>query len=204
MDEAGGELGGSEPDVPVSWGFSIEVARQWEQAFFAAPTPRTRRIALRSAVVMSPDKGGPFDVLLALVRVGLGGTAGSGRQYVSWIHDADFIRCIEFLIDHEELDGAVNLCAPHPLPNTEFMRKFRRAAGIRIGLPASRWMLTLGAIALRTETELILKSRRVVPGRLSASGFEFEFPEWPAAVDNLIDRWRTINLHGKPLAISPE
>jgi uncharacterized protein len=192
MDERSGELGGNELGVPSTWRFSIDVARSWEKAFFEASAPRTRKIALRSAMVMSPDKSGVFDTLLQLVRVGLGGTAGSGTQYVSWIHDADFVRAIDFLITRNHIDGVVNVASPNPLPNREFMRILREARGIRIGIPAPRWMLEIGAIALRTETELLLKSRRVVPGRLLDSGFAFSFPDWPAAARNLVGRSRAI------------
>ena len=190
MDEATGELGGGEPGAPSTWRFSIDVATAWERAFFAAPAPATRKIALRSAMTMSPDPGGVFDVLLKLVRAGLGGSAGSGRQFVSWIHDRDFVRAVDFLIDRPELDGPVNLCAPEPLPNRDFMGGLRRAWGMRAGLPAAPWMLEIGAVLLRTETELILKSRRVVPGRLLAAGFHFEFPDWPSAARDLVARRR--------------
>ena len=190
MDEDTGEIGGNERDCPSTWRFSIDVATSWEEAFFSAATPRTRKIALRSAMTMSPDPGGIFAELLRLVRLGLGGTAGSGEQFVSWIHEADFIRSIEFLMAHEEIDGAVNVAAPNPLPNREFMRALRQARGIRMGLPAPRPLLELGALFLRTETELILKSRRVVPGRLLRAGFKFQFPEWPEAACELVGRWR--------------
>lgn len=190
MDEATGEIGGNEPNAPSTWRFSIDVATSWEAAFFHNSTPRTRKIALRSAMTMSPDRGGIFDVLLGLVRRGLGGTCGSGDQYVSWIHEADFIRAIEFLITHEELDGVVNISSPQPLPNREFMRELRSAWGTKIGLPASTWMLEIGAFFLRTETELILKSRRVVPGRLIDAGFPFQFAAWPDAARDLVLRWR--------------
>ncbi|HEY1012261.1 MAG TPA: DUF1731 domain-containing protein, partial [Herpetosiphonaceae bacterium] len=150
----------------------------------------TRKVALRSAMVMSPDRGGVFDVLLGLVRRGLGGTQGDGRQYVSWIHDADFIRAIDWLIAHDELAGAVNLAAPAPLPNADFMRALRQAWGMRWGLSANRLLLEIGALFMRTETELILKSRRVTPARLLQSGFAFRHPEWPAAARDLVRRWR--------------
>lgn len=191
MDEATGEIGGDEPNAPSTWKFSIDVATSWEEAFFATQTPRTRKIALRSAMTMSPDRGGIFDTLLGLVRRGLGGTCGSGRQYVSWIHEADFVRAIEFLVEHEEMDGVVNLSSPNPLPNREFMRELRRAWGTPIGLPATEWMLELGAVFLRTETELILKSRRVVPRRLLDAGFQFQFERWPDAAQDLVQRWRS-------------
>ena len=191
-DEATGVIGGDEPDAPDTWRFSIDVAKAWEQACNEAPTPRTRRVLLRSAMTMSPDRGGIFDTLLALTRRGLGGTSGDGRQYVSWIHDRDFIRAVDFLIARNDLSGPVNLAAPGPLPNAEFMRALRRAWGTRIGLPATRWMLEVGAMFLRTETELILKSRRVVPRRLLESGFAFEFPTWPEAAQDLCRRWRDV------------
>ncbi len=191
MDDVTGELGGSEPDAPPKWRFSIDVATSWERAFFAADVPHTRRVAMRSAMTMSPDPGGVFDTLLWLVRWGLGGKAGSGKQYVSWIHDVDFIRAVEFLIENESLSGPVNLASPCPVPNREFMSCLRRAwCTSYIGLPATRWMLEIGAVLLRTETELILKSRRVVPRRLTDAGFEFHFPNWRGACVDLVERWR--------------
>ncbi len=185
-DETTGILGGSEPRVPETWRFSIDVATAWERAINEASTPRTRKVKLRSAITLSPDPGGIFDVLLGLVRRGLGGRSGDGRQYVSWIHEEDFVRSVYWLIDNDAVEGPVNLAAPNPVPNAEFMRALREAWGIRLGLPAANWMLEIGAIFLRTETELILKSRRVVPGRLLAAGFNFKFPTWPEAARNLV------------------
>jgi uncharacterized protein (TIGR01777 family) len=192
-DESTGILGGNEPDAPDTWRFSIDVATAWEKALAAADTPRTRKVAMRSAMTMSPDRGGVFDTLLWLVRRGLGGRAGDGNQFVSWIHDRDFIRAVEWLIDHDNLSGAVNLAAPEPLPNAQFMRRLREAWGTRIGLPASRWMIELGTWLLRTESELVLKSRRVVPGRLLESGFTFRFPSWTEASIDLCRRWRELH-----------
>lgn len=189
-DEATGLIGGNEPDAPASWAFSIAVARAWEQAANEAPTPHTRKVLLRSAVTLSPDRGGIFDVLLGLTRWGLGGTNGNGRQYVSWIHDQDFIRAVDWVIAHPTIAGVVNLSAPEPLPNAEFMRTLRAAWRAPFGLPATRWMLSLGALIMQTETELILKSRRVVPGRLLEHGFTFQFPTWSAAANDLCQRWR--------------
>ncbi len=189
-DEATGILGGDEPDVPDTWRFSIDVARSWEEAARATVPDGVRLVLLRSAMVMSPDAGGVFDVLLGLVRRGLGGTSGSGRQYVSWIHADDFVRAIYHLAERDDLSGPVNLAAPHPLPNSDFMRALRQAWGTRIGLPATDWMLEIGALMLRTETELVLKSRRVVPGRLLDSGFAFRFAEWPPAAIDLVAQWR--------------
>jgi uncharacterized protein len=191
MDDVDGEIGGSEPNIPSTWRFSYDVATSWEGAFFEAATPNTRKVALRSSMIMSPDKEGVFDTLLNLVRLGLGGSAGSGRQFMSWIHDLDFVRALEFLIARNDLDGCINITSPNPVPNREFMAALRRAYGAPIGLPATDWMLEIGAVFLRTETELILKSRRVVPRRLTEAGFTFEFPEWSGAAADLARRWRS-------------
>jgi uncharacterized protein (TIGR01777 family) len=190
MNETDGELGGNEPGVPDTWNFSIDVAKAWEEVFFSGCTPQTRKVAIRSAMTFSPDKGGVFDVFLGLVRHGLGGTQGSGAQFVSWIHEADLVRAVDLLIACEKFDGVVNLAAPNPLPNSDFMRALRDAWGIQIGLPCPRWITEIGTWLMRTESELILKSRRVVPGRLLAAGFRFLFPEWPAAARDLVSRWR--------------
>ncbi|MCR9246880.1 MAG: TIGR01777 family oxidoreductase [bacterium] len=195
--EADGILGGDEPGVPDTWRFSIDVAKAWEAAAKSFTLPRTRLVLMRSAMTMSPDRGGIFDVLLRLVRFGLGGSPGDGRQFVSWIHDRDFVRAVRWLIERDDCAGPVNLAAPEPLPFREFLRELRGAWGARFGLPATRWMLELGAFVLRTETELVLKSRRVVPGRLLDAGFAFEFPEWRAAADDLCRRWRD-RLRGIP------
>jgi uncharacterized protein len=192
-DETSGIVGGLEPDAPDTWRFSIDVATSWEQALNEAAVPRTRKVLLRSAITLSPDRGGAFEVLLNLVRRGLGGRAGDGKQFVSWIHDEDFIRAIFWLIEHQEVSGAVNLSSPNPLPNREFMRILRQAAGVSIGLPATQWMLEIGAVFLRTETELILKSRRVIPKRLLDAGFTFQFPNWTEAARDLCDRWRQMS-----------
>lgn len=189
-DEETGILGGDEPNVPDTWKFSIDVARAWEAAAAATPLPSTRLVLLRSAMTMSPDRGGVFDTLLRLVRFRLGGRSGHGRQYVSWIHDDDFIRAIDWLIERDDVAGPVNLSAPHPLSNADFMRALREAWGTRVGLPTTGWMLEVGAFFLRTETELILKSRRVVPGVLTKHGFRFRFPTWPDAAKDLVARWR--------------
>jgi hypothetical protein len=189
-DEADGRIGGDEPDAPAYWKRSVDIAVAWEEALAAAETPGTRRVALRTAMVMSPDAGGVFDVLLSLTRKGLGGAIAGGRQFVSWIHDQDFVRAVKWLIEHEDIEGPVNLAAPAPLPQRDFMAALREGWGTKVGLPASAWMVKLGAVVLRTDAELVLKSRRVVPGRLVAGGFEFDFPEWPAAARDLVMRWR--------------
>ena len=177
MDEATGEIG---------TGFSVDVCQQWEKALNEAATPHTRKIALRAAMVFGHGEDGPYAMFHRLVRFGLGGTMGHGRQYISWIHIADFTRALAWLIAHDELAGAINLSSPNPMPSREFMRAFREVCHQPIGLPATRWMLELGAFFLRTETELPLKSRRVVPSRLLESGFVLKFPSLREALQNLI------------------
>ncbi len=188
-DDVDGVIGGNEPDVPETWRFSIDVARTWETAANSFDLPHTRTVLMRSAMTMSPDRNGIFDVMLGLVRKGLGGTAGDGRQFISWIHDRDFVRAVDFLIERGDLSGPVNISAPNPLSNREFMKIFRETWGTGVGLPATKFMLEIGAVFLETETELILKSRRVVPRRLLESGFEFEFSEWRDACRDLCERW---------------
>lgn len=188
-DETTGQIGGHEPDVPDYWSFSVEIAKNWEAELKQANTPETRKVAMRAAMVMSPDRGGVFDYLSWLARLGLGGAVAGGRQYVSWIHDDDFVRAVALLI-REPIDGPVNLAAPEPLPQRDFMRGLRKAWRVPVGLPATGWMAEIGAFALRSDTELLLKSRRVVPGRLTDAGFEFRFPNWAEAAQNLVERRR--------------
>ncbi len=194
-DDVTGILGGNEPDLPDTWRFSLDVAGAWEHAFEDAPTPYTRKIALRAAMTMEPRPGGVFSTLSRLARFGLGGRVGDGRQYVSWIHYEDFIRAVEFLIAHEELSGPVNLAAPNPLPYADFMAGLRSAWSVPFGLPAPKWLLEIAAWLLQTESELVLKSRRVVPKRLIDAGFRFHFPDWPDAARDLREQVRRA---GKP------
>jgi len=193
MDEATGIVGSEEADAPETWKFTMGVASDWEAAFFRSHTPHTRKIALRTSLVFSPTPGTVFSVLLNLVRMTLGGTQGNGRQYVSWMHEVDYARAIQFLIEHDELDGGINMTAPHPLRNREFMRALRMAWGNGNeinGLPAPALLIELGALLMRTESELVLKSRCVVPGRLLDAGFDFEFTDWPEAANDLVRQWR--------------
>jgi len=187
------ERGTHEPaNLPETWSFAVDVAYRWEAALAAIPTPHTRKIRLRTSMVMSPDAGGVFSVFSKLARLGLGGTQGPGTQYVSWIHDLDYCRATDLLLAKPEItdetEGVVNMTAPVPMPNREFMRTLRRAWHQPIGMPAAKWMLEIGALAMRTETELILKSRRVVPGVLLKHGFAFAFPTWPEAAADLVSR----------------
>ena len=188
-DEHRGILGGSEPDVPEEWNFSIEVARAWEKALDDAPTPHTRKVKMRTAVVMSPARGGAFQAMLRHVRLGFG-RFGDGRQFMSWIHERDFQRAVEWLMAHDLVDGAVNLAAPEPLPNADFTRILAEEWGAARLIPTREWMVEVGAWLLRTEPELVLKSRRVVPKRLLEQGFSFEFPRWPEAARDLCAQMR--------------
>ena len=181
-DEAG-EMGGTREAKDE---FSVEVACAWEKAFDAARTPATRKVALRSAMVLGTGPNSVFPMLRRLARFGLGGKMGSGRQFVSWIHEGDFCRAIDWLREHESLSGVVNVAAPNPVTNAEMMSTLREVCGMPFGLPATPWLLEIGAFFLRTETELIIKSRRVVPGRLLASGFQFRFPKLNDAVRDLV------------------
>ena len=189
-DEYNGILGGTEDNTTDKWRFSIDVARAWEGEFALIDAPKTRKVILRSAMTMSYDRDSIFDYLLWLVRIGLGGTAGSGKQYISWIHYIDFINAIQFIIDNKEISGPINLAAPNTLPNKEFMGQLRKAWGQKLALPVYEWMLEIGGIFLRTESELVLKSRRVVPGRLIEAGFQFQYGDWSLAALDLCERWK--------------
>ena len=202
LDEATGETGGDERPTgrdPKSarWSsgrdFSSRVVRDWEAAFYETETPRTRKVVLRSAVTFSPTPGNVFAVLSNLARLGLGGKQGNGRQYVSWIHEADYARAVEFIVAREELAGPINIAAPQPLPNREFMEALRDAWDVPNGLPAPSLFIHIGAFVMRTEAELVLQSCRAVPGRLLDAGFQFEFPDWPEAAEDLVRQWRHRN-----------
>ena len=165
--------------------FSVKVAMNWESALNEVQTPATRKVALRAAMVLGRDQNSIFPMLCRLAQFGLGGKMGDGRQFVSWIHQLDFCRAVEWLISRDDLSGPVNICSPDPVSNAEMMQTFREVMGMPLGLPATRWMLEIGAFVLRTETELILKSRRVTPRRLIKSGFTFQFPLMRQAVEDL-------------------
>jgi uncharacterized protein len=183
-DESG-EIGSTPEAKDV---FSVEVAKAWEHALDQARTPRTHKIAMRTAMVLGLGKNSVFPVLRRLVHLGLGGKLASGRQFVSWIHEVDFCRAVEWLITHEGITGPVNISAPNPVSNAEMMRILREVCGAGFGLPASRWMLEVGAFLLGTETELVIKSRRVISRRLLASGFTFGFPKIREAFNDLCTR----------------
>ncbi|WP_445258894.1 DUF1731 domain-containing protein [Nocardioides aurantiacus] len=199
-DDVTGIVGGEERHVPLYWEYSVRIARLWEAAQAELDLPATRRVALRAAMVMTPDQGGICDVLSVLARVGAGGAVAGGGQYVSWIHGDDLVRAVDLLLARDDLAGPVNLAAPGPVPQAELMRDLRAAWGTRVGLPATRGMAGLGAWAMRTDPELLLKSRRVLPRRLLDAGFVFAHPSWPEAARDLV-RAATARPEGtRPLA----
>lgn len=176
MDEKSGEKGS---------GFSVEVVEAWENALFAPTLPSTRRVALRLAMVFGPDKGGVYDAFASLAKMGFGGPMAGGAQFISWIHVRDFARACLFLIENETLEGAVNICSPNPRTNAQFLSDLRRSLNFPFALPTAKWQLELGALLMGTETELLLKSRRVVPKKLTDAGFTFDFPRWINAARNI-------------------
>lgn len=174
----------TEDDGEIGTGFSVDVCQRWERSFFDFTYKDVRQIALRTAIVLGND-GGALPPLINLVRAGLGGAQGKGNQMFSWISIHDFCRSIEFLVEHTELSGPVNICAPNPVRNTQLMSILRKHVGRTIGLPTPTWLLKLGARLIKTETELILKSRFVIPEKLSAHGFTFDYPHLEQALNGL-------------------
>lgn len=164
--------------------FSVQVCKAWESTFNAITLPHTRKAILRSAIVLG--RGGVLVPYARLARLGLGGPQGSGRQMFSWIHIVDVCRILEWLWDHPEQDGVFNASAPGPVTNTVFMHDVRKALGIPFGLPAPEGLLRLGGRIIGTEPELLLKSRWVLPSRLLAAGFDFSYPDLPAALHHLL------------------
>ncbi len=165
MNETTGEIGS---------GFSVEVCKAWEKTFNEFSLPKTRKINLRISLVFGTT-GGVLPTLLSLVKKGLGGTMGSGKQQVSWIHVNDFCRMMSWAIENKDANGIYNIVAPQTVTNKKLMHLLRKKAGVVIGLPATAWLLEIGAFFIRTETELILKSRYVAPERLLKEGFRFKY-----------------------------
>ncbi|TWT01616.1 TIGR01777 family oxidoreductase [Planomicrobium sp. CPCC 101079] len=176
MTESTGEIG---------TGFSVEVAKAWEQSLFAFKLPRTRQIALRTAIVLGED-GGVMNPYLNLVRFGLGGVQGPGDQMFSWIHIEDLYRIVLFLQDQPHLKGIFNCSSPHPVSNRVLMTELRKQANRALGFRAPAWMLEMGAAMIRTETELVLKSRWVLPERLQKEGFEFRYETLDKALEHIM------------------
>lgn len=174
MDEVDGEIG---------FDFSMNVARMWEKAFFQVETPQTKKTALRTSIVLGKN-GGAYVPLKKLAYLGFGGKQGNGRQFVSWIHEKDFARAVAFILD-KEMEGVVNVVSPTPVHNTDFMRTLREVKNIPFGIPIGRLLLRFGAKLIGTETELVLKSRNVIPKRLQENGFKFIYGDLEKALNKL-------------------
>jgi len=164
--------------------FSVQVCRKWEAALYAEDTPATRKVALRMAITLGA--GGVLIPYFNLLKFGLGGSQGNGRQMYSWVHITDTCRMIAWIESHPKITGAYNCCAPHPVTNEVFMSTLRKATGHKFGLPAPAWLLQLGAPLIGTETELVLKSRWVIPTKITATGFRFSFPHLEEALQDII------------------
>ena len=177
MTESKGEIGK---------GFSVDVATNWEKSFFTFQLPNTRQVALRMAIVLGKD-GGVMKPFINLVNLGLGGIQGNGKQMFSWIHIEDLFNIILFFQSHKELRGVFNCSAPNPIDNKTLMKTFREAMKVKIGLPSSVWLLEIGAVIIKTETELILKSRWVVPEKLLEAGYIFKYPTLETALKNILN-----------------
>ncbi|MFC5684336.1 TIGR01777 family oxidoreductase [Flavobacterium sp. MAHUQ-51] len=175
MDEIDGEIGND---------FSINVALSWEKAFFKTETSKTMKTALRTSIVLGKN-GGAFIPLKTLAKIAFGGKQGKGNQFVSWIHEEDFARAIDFVIQ-KQITGVINIVAPEPIRNNDFMKKLRKAVGFPFGIPLSKFFLEIGSFFIRTETELVLKSRNVIPKRLLENGFQFKFSNIDKTFKNLL------------------
>ncbi|MDQ6471959.1 TIGR01777 family oxidoreductase [Flavobacterium sp. LHD-80] len=175
MDESDGEIGND---------FSINVALSWEKAFFKIETPKTMKTALRTSIVLGKN-GGAFIPLKTLAKIGFGGKQGKGNQFVSWIHEEDFASAVDFIIQ-KEMTGVINIVSPEPIRNADFMQKLRKVVGFPFGIPISKFFLEIGSFFIRTETELVLKSRNVIPKRLLENGFQFKFGDIDEALQDLI------------------
>jgi len=177
MNEIDGEIGND---------FSINVALSWEKAFFKTETPNTLKTALRTSIVLGKD-GGAFIPLKTLAKIGFGGKQGKGNQFISWIHEEDFANAVDFILQ-KELTGVINLVSPKPVRNADFMKKLRKAVGFPFGIPMNKFFLEIGSFFIRTETELVLKSRNVIPKRLLENEFQFKFGNIDDAFKNLLKK----------------
>ena len=184
-DMLGNAPANTEEAGTIGEGFSVDIATSWEAAFNACPAPNTRKVTLRTSIVLGANSGA-FPVMTRLARFGLCSPQGSGQQWISWLHITDFCRAMEFLTHANDLSCPVNLCAPHPLPNRDFNALLCQHMRPLLKLPQPQWLLEIGTFVLRTETELMLESRKVYPERLLAAGFQFEFTECAAAVGELL------------------
>ena len=175
MDETDGEIGND---------FSINVALSWEKAFFKTQTPNTLKTALRTSIVLGKN-GGALIPLKTLAKIGFGGKQGKGNQFISWIHEEDFANAVDLIIK-KEITGVINVVSPEPIRNVDFMKKLRKAVGFSFGIPLNQFCLEIGSFFIRTETELVLKSRNVIPKRLLENGFRFKFGDIDEAFKDLL------------------
>ncbi|HEX8060091.1 MAG TPA: TIGR01777 family oxidoreductase [Cyclobacteriaceae bacterium] len=175
MDETFGEIGSD---------FSMNVCCDWERTFNELPLNGIRRVIMRTSIVMGKD-GGALPPLRRLVRFGLGGCQGNGRQMVSWIHQQDIVGVVDWMLNGDA-SGVYNVTSPQPIENKKLMRHLRKAYGVFFGLPSPKWLLTFGATLIGTETELVLKSRWVIPKRLLQEGYRFRFPSVEGAIKDLV------------------
>lgn len=175
MDEKSGEIGND---------FSMNIAKSWEKTFFETKTPKTKKTALRTSIVLGKN-GGAFVPLKTLTKLGLGGKQGNGNQFISWIHEEDFARAIAFVIENK-LENEINIVSPKPIRNATFMTKLRKAVGVPIGISQPKWLLEIGSFVINTETELVLKSRNVIPKRLLENGFAFKYDSIEKTFENLV------------------
>lgn len=174
MDEENGEIGND---------FSMNVAKAWEAEFFGTETPKTLKTVLRTSIVLG-KKGGAFLPLKNLTRLGFGGKQGNGQQFISWIHEKDFARAVECCIE-KKIAGEVNIVSPEPIRNALFMKTLRQVLGVPTGIPIGEQLLEFGAKLIGTETELVLKSRNVIPKKLQENGFQFVYGTLEKALYNL-------------------
>lgn len=175
----------TEDDGIIGDDFSMNICKSWEQEFFKIKNEETRKVALRTSIVLG-NNGGAFPKLRMITKLGLGGKQGRGSQMVSWIHIEDFCRAVEWIIQNENMSGAINITAPNPISNEEMMKKLRKQTNIPFGMNAPVWQLELASIFLKTETELLLKSRNVYPENLMKNGFQFLYPTFEEVVANLL------------------
>jgi uncharacterized protein (TIGR01777 family) len=175
----------TEDQGEIGKGFSVDVATSWEKTFFSFQLKQTRQVALRMAIVLGKD-GGVIKPFLNLVRFGLGGRQGNGRQMFSWIHIADVFNIMRYIMQHNELSGVYNCSSPNPVTNEILMKTFREKTNTKVGLPSPAWLLRIGAVIIKTETELILKSRWVIPEKLLKTGYQFKYPTLNLALENAL------------------
>jgi hypothetical protein len=176
----------TEADGEIGKGFSVEVALQWEKTFFDFHLSNTRQVALRMAIVLG-KQGGVMIPLKRLTHLGFGGKQGKGKQMFSWIHIEDIFQIILFIMDHKEMDGAINCSSPAAVTNEKLMKSLKKALNTKIALPSPEWLLQIGAVIIRTEPELVLKSRWVLPDRLLKAGYRFKYPTLPNALDEILN-----------------